>query len=145
MLSKVCKYCAVMACGFLLLVNRPASAEDKKSDKPVLSGTWGKKEGELKIEFGDKGVMKIAPHGDPALIALVCKYTIDEGGLIKVKITEFEGKEEAKKKIGEKLPVGFKFSFKWTAKGDTAKIGDVMGDDVELLKSHLEGDFERKK
>jgi hypothetical protein len=109
-----------------------------------LSGTWGKKDGELKIEFADKKVMKIAPHGDSALIAIVCSYTVEKEGTVKAKITGFEGKEEAKKKVKELLPVGVKFSFKWKVKDDTAKLDGVKGKDVETLKSHLEGDFEKK-
>jgi hypothetical protein len=45
-----------------------ATADDKRGDRPVLLGTLGKKDGELKIEFADKDVMKIAPHGDSAVL-----------------------------------------------------------------------------
>ena len=38
-----------------------ASAGEKKADKLSLTGAWGKKDGELKIEFADKDVLKIAP------------------------------------------------------------------------------------
>jgi hypothetical protein len=145
MLSKILEYAAVLACGVLLLASLPASADDRKGDKPALSGTWGKKDGELKIEFAEKSVMKIAPHGDSAVIAVVCNYTVVKGGLVKVKVTGFEGKKEAKKKIGECIPVGLEFSFKWTVKGATARLDDLKGDNVETLKSHLEGDFVQKK
>jgi hypothetical protein len=145
MLRTILECSVVMALGVLLLAGQPALAEEKKSDKPALSGTWGKKEGELKIEFDDKNVLKIAPHGDAAVIALVCKYTVEKGSVVKVKITGFEGKEEVKKKVKDKFPVGYKFSFKWTAKGDTAKVEDVMGDEVDTLKSHLQGDFVKKE
>jgi hypothetical protein len=144
MLPKILKYSAVLACGVLVLASLPASADDKKDDKPALSGTWSKKDGELKIEFADKGVLKIAPHGDSAVLAVVCHYTVAKEGRVKVKITEFEGKEEAKKKAAERIPVGLKFSFQWTVKGNAARLDDLMGDEVEALKSHLEGDFEKK-
>jgi hypothetical protein len=157
---------AVLACGVLavtglhlppgngcpgarLLSHAQASAlaDTRKDDKPALSGAWAKKEGELRIEFGDNGVLKIAPHGDRAVIAIVCNYTVDKKGRVKAEITGFEGKkEEARKKIAEHLPVGLEFSFKWTVKGDAAKLADVKGDKVpEKLKTHLEGDFKKKQ
>jgi hypothetical protein len=129
----------VLACAALAL------AAEKKADKTAPSGTWAKKDGELKIEFADKDVVKIAPHGDPAVINILCDYTAEKDGTVKVKVTAIEGKDEVKKKVQEFLPVGFKFSFKWTADGDTARLGDVTGDNVEAFKSHLEGDFEKKK
>ena len=134
----------LLACGVLALASLAASADDKKGDKPALSGTWGKKDGELKIEFDGKDVLKILPHGDPAVLVIVCDYTAEKDGVVKAKVTGFEGKDEAKKKVQEKLPVGFKFSFKWKAKDAAARLDDVTGEDVELVKSHLEGDFEKK-
>jgi hypothetical protein len=76
----------------------------------------------------------------------VCNYTVDKKGRVKAEITGFEGKkEETKKKISEHLPVGLEFSFKWTAKGDTAKLADLKGGKVpEKFKTHLEGDFKKK-
>jgi hypothetical protein len=132
-------------CGAALaLAGLTAAAEEKKGDKAALAGTWAKKEGELKIEFADKGVVKIVPHGDPTVIAIVCDYTADKDGTVKVKVTGFEGKDEAKKKVQEVVPVGTKFGFKWKADGGAAKLSDVTGDNVEAIKSHLEGDFEKK-
>jgi hypothetical protein len=145
MLPKTLKYGVVLACGVLVLASLSASGDDKKGDKPALSGTWGKKDAELKIEFAGKDVMKIVPHGDSDVLAIVCDYTVEKEGRVKVKVTGFEGKEEAKKKVQEHLPVGFKFTFKWTVNGDAARLDDLTGDDVELLKSHLEGGFEQKK
>jgi hypothetical protein len=122
-----------------------ASAGGPKDDKPRLSGAWTKKDAELKLEFTDKGVLKIVPHGDSAVIAIVCDYSAEKAGLVKAKVTGFEGKAEAKEKIQEHLPVGFRFSFQWTVKGDAAKLGNLTGDNVpEMMKAHLEGDFERK-
>jgi hypothetical protein len=134
----------MLACGVLIVASRAVSADDKKLDKSSLSGTWGKKDGELKIEFAGKKVMKIAPHGDSAIIAIVCSYTVEKEGMVKARVTGFEGKENAKKKVKELLPVGLKFTFTWKVKGDAAKLDDVKGKDTETLKSHLEGDFEKK-
>jgi RNA polymerase sigma factor (sigma-70 family) len=121
---------------------RAAAAEDKKAE---LSGSWVRKEGELKIEFADKGVMKVYPHGDNEVIVLTCEYTVEKGGLVKAKITALDGKETATEKAKELVPVGLKFSFKWKAKDDAATVADLKGDKTEHLKSHLEGDYTRKK
>jgi hypothetical protein len=131
---------------FLTLTCASASADDKQDDKPTLSGTWDKKESELKIEFAD-GSAKFFLHGDnpDRLIAVVCSYTAEKGGPVKAEVTGYEGKEELKKVVREKIPVGLKFSFKWTANGGAAKLDDLMGDEVlEQFKAHLEGDFEKK-
>jgi hypothetical protein len=147
MVPQTLKYGVVLACGVLALASLAATANAKKGDKPALSGTWGKKDGELKIEFADKAVLKIAPHGDSAVIAIVCDYTVEKGGLVKAKVTGFEGKEEVKQKVEKHLPVGLKFSFKWTVKGDAARLDELTGkgDNIETLKSRLEGDFEQKQ
>jgi RNA polymerase sigma factor (sigma-70 family) len=125
---------------------RAAVPDDKKGDKPSPAGVWVKKGGELRIEFADKGVLNIAPHGDGDVILIVCEYAADKDGRVKVKVTGFEGKAEAKKAVMEKLPVGTAFSFKWAAKGDTATLDDVKGDKgtADLLKSHLEAEFSKK-
>jgi hypothetical protein len=144
MLPKTLKYGVVLACG-VLVAGLSASAGDKQGGQPALTGTWGQKGGELKIEFAGKDVMKIAPHGDSAVIGIVCKYTVEKEGRVKAEVTGFEGKEEAKKKVQEHLPVGFQFNFTWKRSGATARLDDVKGKDVALLKSHLEGDYELKK
>jgi RNA polymerase sigma factor (sigma-70 family) len=127
-------------------VSATAAAADEKDgkDKPGLSGTWVKKEGELRIEFADKEVLKVSPHGKDDLILIVCSYTVEKDGRVKAKVTDFEGKDEAKQKVKEKLPVGTEFSFTWKVKGEAATLDDVKGDSVEGLKAHLEGDYGKK-
>jgi hypothetical protein len=133
---------ALLACLALALARAAVAADDK--DKPALSGVWVKKDAELKIEFADKDVMKIYPHGDNEVIIVVCQYARDKTGLVKAKITELGGKEEAKEKAKGHVPVGLKFSFQWKAEADTATLDDVKGDNVDALKSHLEGKYEKK-
>jgi len=148
MVPKTLKCPVVLAGGLLALAGVAVTADDKKGDKPALTGTWGKKDAELKIEFPDKDVMKVFLHGDnnpDKLIAVVCEYTVEKGGRVKAKVSGFEGKDDIKKAVGEKLPVGLEFSFKWTAKGGAAKLDDLTGDKVrEVFKTHMEGDFEKK-
>lgn len=108
------------------------------------AGTWTRKEGELKLEFADKTVLKISPHGKDELILFLCEYTVDKDGVVKAKITGFEGKQESKDKAKERLPVGTEFSFKWTVKNDSATLEDLKGEKLEAFKSLLEGEFAKK-
>ena len=89
--------------------------------------------------------MTISPHGDSKVIAVICEYTVDKAGLVKAKITELGGKDEAKKTVKEMLPVGTEFSFTWKVTDNAAKLDDLKGDKVESLKSHLEGEYNQKK
>ena len=112
-------------------------------NRPGLSGLWSRKEGEGKIDFSDKDVMKISPHGKDEVILIRCEYTVDKEGRVKAKVTELEGKE--KDKVKEVVPVGLKFSFKWQVKKDSATLDDVKGDNVDAFKAHLEGEYDLKK
>ena len=138
-------YCGTgLVCG-LLIFAAPSTSADDKADKPSLSGVWVMKGGETKIEFCAKSVVKICPHGDDKVIAVLCEYTVEKEGLVKAKITGYEGKDEVKDIVKEKLPFGTEFSFKWQVKDGTAKLDELKGDQVDLLKSHLEGDYSPKK
>ncbi len=121
-----------------------AAADDKKDDKPALSGVWVRKEGEMKIEFADKNVVKISPHGKDDVILILCEYTLEKEGLVKAKVTGFEGNADARKKLMQLLPVDTAFSFTWKAKDDAATLDDLKGDEIERFKSLLVGDFGKK-
>lgn len=156
--------CTVLACGAMTVVGLHSPphngcpgtrhlavvcashlVECGEADKPALQDAWGKKGGEVKIEFADARVMKIAPHGDSTVIAIVCDYMVENRTLVKAKVTGFEGtSEQAKKKLAEHLPVGVEFNFQWTTNGDGAKLEDVKGNKVETLKPHIEGSYEKK-
>jgi hypothetical protein len=145
MLWKPLKCGAALACVVLALAGPSASADDKKDDKdkPALAGVWVLKDGEMRIEFSDKDVMKISPHGKDELILILCKYAVEKDGRVKVKVADLEG--EAKDKVKELVPVGLEFSFTWKVKDDTAALDDVKGDKTEAIKSHLEGKYAPKK
>jgi hypothetical protein len=146
MRAKTLRCGVVLACSVFILAGLSASADDKKDkDKPALSGIWTHKEGETKIEFSDKNVMTISPHGDSNVIAVICEYTVDKEGLVKAKITDLGGKDDAKNKVKEILPVGTEFKFKWKVTDNAAKLDDLKGDRVEQLKSHLEGEYSHKE
>jgi hypothetical protein len=135
----------VLASSTLILAGLTASADDKSArDGSVLSGVWTLKQGETRIEYSDKKVVKIFPHGDHLQMAVVCEYTTDKEGLVKAKITGFEGADEAKKRVRELLPIGTSFRFRWKVKDDSARLDKVEGDQADHLKSHLEGEYGRK-
>lgn len=138
-------YAFLLVCGILALAGLTVLAEDKKEDKgkAALTGKWTKKEGELKMEFCDKEVMKFYPHGDKLAFAIVCNYSFEKDGRVKVKITELEGTQEIKDKAKGSLPIGLEFSFKYKVKDSAATLDEVKGDNVEHLKTHLEGDYEK--
>lgn len=141
MRARILQCGVVLACSAFILASLSASADDEKDkDKPALSGVWMLKEGETKIEFSEKNVMTISPHGDSNVIAVICEYTVEKEGLVKAKITDLAGKDEAKRRVKEMLPVGTQFSFKWKV-----TLDDLKGDKLEQLKSHLEGDYSQKK
>jgi hypothetical protein len=134
----------VLAFSIFMMASLSASAGGK-NDKTALSGVWVLKGAELKIEFPAKDVLKISPHGDSKVIALICKYTADKDGVVKAEITGFEGKDEVKDKVKDKLPIGTQFRFKWKVADDTAKLNDLKGDQSEHLKSHLEGEYSQMR
>jgi hypothetical protein len=130
-----------LVCGAVLALACVAVWADDKKDAPALSGVWAQQGGQLKLEFADKNVLKISPHGDSELMLIVCSYTTDKG-VVKVKITDLEGK--AKEKAKDHLPVGTEFSFKWSVKDATATLDEVKGEKADEFRSHLEGKFEKK-
>ena len=121
-----------------------AFADDAKDKAKAPVGTWKKADGELVLEFVDKETLKIQPHGAKADITIECSYSVGKDGVLKVKITGHEAKDEIKKKLKEVAPVGTDLSFKWTADGNTASLDDLEGKNADGLKSHLEGKFEKK-
>ena len=130
----------------LAVICGSAVADDQKGDKVAVSGIWRKKNAELTIEFAENDVMRIAPHGDGVAIAIVCDYTAEKEGPVKATVARIEADdEEVRKKVEGHVPVGLVFRFRWNAKDDSAKLDEVQGDNVDALKSHLEGDFEKKK
>jgi hypothetical protein len=141
MRAKVLLSSLTLASALFALTTVSAFADDKK---PSLSGVWVMKEGEPKIEFVDKNVVKIFPHGNNVIV-IVCEYASDKDHRVKAKIKELEGTDEVKEKVKELLPLGTEFSFQWKIKDDMAKLDDVKGDKVEHIKSHLEGDYSQKK
>jgi hypothetical protein len=142
--GKCFQFAAALACGLLVLGGLSALAGGNKEDKPALTGVWRMTGSEVKIEFVDKDVMKIFPHGDNDVVVIVCSYTAGKEALVNAKITALEGKE--KDRLKEILPVGLEFNFKWLARDAAATLDDLKGDKVPpVMKAHLEGKYEQKK
>ena len=120
------------------------AADDKKDEKPALAGVWVKKEGEMKLDFTAKDALTITPHGENKVIVLRCEAVRDKDGVVKAKVADIEGKEEAVKMIKDKLPIGSEFNFKWTVTKESATLEDLKGEKIEVFKSLLEGEFEKK-
>jgi hypothetical protein len=113
-----------------------------RDQQPNLSGAWVQKTGEMKIEFASKDEMRLYPHGENKVIVIVCRLMPTKEA-VKAKITGLEG--EAKDHVKEMLPPGLEFRFKWTVQDDTGTLEEVRGENVDILKSHLEGKYARKK
>jgi hypothetical protein len=137
--AQLLKSTVTLACAVVALASLAAAAAAGPDDKPAPTGVWMQAEGEAKIEFIDKEVLKIYPHGDNESVIVVCRYTIDKDELVEAKITEIDG--TAKDKVKEIVPIGTKFSFKWRLKDATATLEDLEGDEIP---KHLEGKYEKK-
>jgi hypothetical protein len=118
-----------------------AAGDDKKAEGPA--GTWVKKGADIKVEFPEKEILKVYPHGDSGFI-VICSYTLGKDGVVKAKIKDYEGSAEIKEKAKNALPVGLEFEFTWTVKDGAGKLDDVKGEKTEPIKNHLEGDYEKK-
>jgi hypothetical protein len=144
MLAKTLKCVALLSCCAVALAGVSAPAGDTKA-KAGFAGVWGIQGGEMKLDFSAKETMKAYPHGENEVIVLVCQVSAGKGGEVRAKVTAFEGKDKAKEKLMQLIPLGTEFSFRWQVKEGTATLDNVAGKDVpELLKSHLEGKYDKK-
>jgi hypothetical protein len=143
---KPLSYCALLVCGVLALACRLSLADDGKNDKgtPIPSGTWEKKDAEPTLEFTGDDKMTIFPHGSNVNLLIDCSYTVTKEGMVEAKITRLGGADDVVEKVKEAVPVGLKFRFKWKVEGDKAKLDDLDGKDVEIVKERLEGEYTKK-
>jgi hypothetical protein len=116
-------------------------AQEADKDKPGLSGAWERKNADCKIEFADKESLKLYAHqGD---LIVLCEYTVEKD-VVKAKITGLQGKEEIKEKAKDIISVGQAFSFEWKVKDGMATLDKFKSEKLDLLRSHLEGEYEMK-
>jgi hypothetical protein len=147
MLRSAITYRTLQVCCVVALACRLSLADDgkgSKDDKPKPSGTWEKTDAEPKLEFSGDDKLTIFPHGDNLKFQIDCSYTVTEDGLVKVKITQITGDEKVVEQAKASVPIGLEFQFKWKVEGETAKIDDLDGKDVDLVKERLEGEYTKK-
>ena len=120
----------------------PSPAEDKKDEKPALSGMWTREAGglELKVEFVGKDMVKMSAMADENGVTVTSKYEVKDG-VVKAKVT----KVEIKGQFNAAPKEGLDFTFKWKAKGDTATLDDFEGEGLENAKPVVEGEYTKKK
>jgi hypothetical protein len=127
----------------LVLVGSRVRADDK-SDKPTLSGSWGKKDSEPTLEFTREGELAIYPHGDSNAIKIECSYTLSKEGLVKAKVKDIDAPEKVVEQVKNVVPIGLEFEFNWKADGDKATLEGMEGKDVDHIKARLEGEYAKK-
>lgn len=120
-----------------------AAAQDTKKDKKgALYGVWTRETGgiEIKLDFSTKDVLKASlSKGTDGMVA-TCKITTKDG-VVKAEVTKVEEKGE----FPMKPPVGFEFGFKWAAKGKTAELSDLTGDNPDSVKQIVQGEYKNTK
>lgn len=123
------------ALGLLLAVSVQAADEPKAA--PVA---WVRTAGDIELAFEvgattGKYTIKFGENR----CAVTSKLTFN-GDAVTSEVTEVEVKGEipAPPKKGDKL------TFKWVVKGDTATLSDLKGDNTELVKTTVEGEYKKK-
>jgi hypothetical protein len=134
---------ALLGFAALVLVGSGVQADDK-SDKPTLSGSWGKKDSEPTLEFTREGGLTIYPHGDTNAIKIECSYTLSKEGLVKAKIKDIDAPEKVIEQVKNVVPIGLEFEFNWKADGIKATLEGMEGKDIDHIKDRLEGEYAKK-
>lgn len=123
------------AVGMLLAVSVQAADEPKRAQT-----TWTRTAGDIELTFevGATAGKYTIQFGDNRC-AVTSKLTFN-GDAVTSEVTEVEVKGEipAPPKKGDKL------TFKWTVKGDTATLTELKGDNTELVKTTVEGEYKKK-
>lgn len=133
----------LIACGVALGLVGVVAAQDKKDDKPAITGTWEREANglDLTFEFAKETLKITAVQGDNGVI-VTTKFTVGKDGVVKVKVTGVEEKGTFPAKPAKDL----EFTFKWTVKksGD-ASLDELKGEGLDEAKAALEGDYKAKK
>lgn len=123
-----------------------SSAQDAKTDKKAdgPSGVWGREVGavELTFDFTDakKQAFKLTVMNGDNGVVVGCKFEVKDG-VVRAAIKDAEEKGN----FPNRPPVGFEFTFKWKATGDTAELSDLTGDGIDNVKPVVEGEYKRVK
>lgn len=125
----------------VLVASAGSAAQDtKKEKKGALSGVWTREAGgfDLKFDFSGKDSFKLTVYKGTDGIVATCKATVKDG-VVKAEIT----KVDEAGNFPMKPPVGLAFGFKWAAKGDTAELSDLTGDNLDNAKPLVEGEYKK--
>jgi hypothetical protein len=128
----------------VLVASAGSAAQEGKKDKTTgPTGVWAREAGGLDLKFdftGGRSPFKVSVFKGDDGITATCKYEVKDG-VVKAEITAVAEKGS----FPNPPPVGFAFSFKWAAKGDTAELSDLTGDDIDNIKPVVEGEYQRVK
>jgi hypothetical protein len=119
----------------------PAPADDKDKDKDKVT-VWTREVGEVKLRFEiGKDTAKYTVTAGQNGCTATAKIKIEKD-VVSSEVTDVDVKGDfpnAPKK-------GDKVSFKWVAKGDTATLSDLKGENVdEAAKGIIEGEYKKEK
>lgn len=119
-----------------------SAAQDTKKEKKAAgpSGVWTREAGgfDLKFDFTAKDTLKLGVSKGDDGVTVTCKTTVKDGA-VKAEIIKVAKKGE----FPMVPPVGFEFGFKWAAKGDTAELSDLTGDNLDGVRPILEGEYNK--
>ena len=127
-----------------LVLSAGAAAQDGAKEKKAAgpAGVWTREAGglDLKFDFTKPGTLVIGVFKGTDGAVVTSEYTV-KGGVVKAKVT----KSEEKGSFPGAPPVGMTFGFKWTAKGDTAELSDLTGEEVDQVRPIVEGEYKKAK
>ncbi len=94
----------------------------------------------LLLEFTPEALTVTAMLGENGFAAR-CKVTTGKDGQLKAKVVSVKeiGNPPAQPSVGDE------FRFRWKVNGDTARLSDLEGENVEDAKSVVEGEYKKKK
>jgi hypothetical protein len=118
------------------------AADGKQAPKPAADTvSWAREAGDvnIKMEIG-KDTIKLHVYHENDGVVVTCRTTALKDGVMKAKITGVEEKGSFPAKPKE----GLEFTFKWKVDGEKATLSELKGDDVEVAKPVLEGEYKKK-
>lgn len=119
------------------------SAEEKKEDKPVLSGIWTKDiDGAIiSFDFSKKDKVVVMVEASDKSITMTCKSTVDKDGVVKATAEKIENKNEFPSEIKK----GYEFKMKVKVDGKKATISNFEAENADAAKNIVEGEYTKKE
>lgn len=119
------------------------SAEEKKEDKPVLSGIWTKDHDGaiISFDFNKKDQVVVKVEASDKSVTVTCKCTVDKDGVVKATAEKIENKNEFPTEIKK----GYEFKLKVKIDGKKATISDFVAENADAAKAVVEGEYTKKE